>query len=250
MKKRFNKILTKEFLNEEYIKNKISSFIIAKNVGCSFKTVLNYLREFNLVVRSNSEAQKLLGRWKGKDNPQYKDGRDSKKYYCKDCGVEICSYGRSTYCNKCKFNYFPKPFKGRQHTEKSRKLIGIKSKQKFTKEYIMKIRDKHNGDKSISIGGYIYLVNYTHPNRNSSNHITEHVLVMSEYLGRPLDKKEIVHHIDGDKLNNKVENLYLFSNRGEHMSSHMSMNKLIKPLLENDIIKFEKGTYKLKEVKK
>jgi len=37
----------------------------------------------------------------------------------------------------------------------------------------------------------------------------EHILVMEEYLGRPLEKGEIVHHVDDNKQHNEIENLEL-----------------------------------------
>jgi len=42
-----------------------------------------------------------------------------------------------------------------------------------------------------------------------------HRLVMEYYLGRPLDTDEVVHHIDGNTLNNAFDNLIITS-REEH----------------------------------
>jgi len=47
----------------------------------------------------------------------------------------------------------------------------------------------------------------------------EHRYVMSQHLGRLLTAKEIVHHIDEDKLNNELSNLLVCS-RAEHINLH------------------------------
>jgi hypothetical protein len=43
---------------------------------------------------------------------------------------------------------------------------------------------------------------------------------MEQKLGRRLKLREVVHHIDGDKTNNRPENLAVFSNHGEHLKGH------------------------------
>ncbi len=58
-----------------------------------------------------------------------------------------------------------------------------------------------------------------HPNADSKGYVLEHRLVMEKKIGRLLDKKEIVHHIDGDGLNNKEENLTIMD-RGSHVKHH------------------------------
>lgn len=46
-----------------------------------------------------------------------------------------------------------------------------------------------------------------------------HRFVMQEHLGRPLDPWEVVHHRDGNKLNNDIENLVL-TTHDEHTIGH------------------------------
>jgi hypothetical protein len=46
-----------------------------------------------------------------------------------------------------------------------------------------------------------------------------HRLIMQHHLNRTLCKKEIVHHIDSDGLNNRLSNLEILS-KSEHINKH------------------------------
>jgi hypothetical protein len=51
----------------------------------------------------------------------------------------------------------------------------------------------------------------------------EHVLVAEGILGRQLREDEIVHHIDGDKLNNDPGNLMVLR-RADHSRAHTTID--------------------------
>ena len=47
-------------------------------------------------------------------------------------------------------------------------------------------------------------------------YIMEHRLVMAQHLNRTLKREEVVHHIDHNPANNKIENLMLFATNSLH----------------------------------
>lgn len=67
--------------------------------------------------------------------------------------------------------------------------------------------------------GYEYQRVPDHPNGTMhGNYVATHRLVMERKLERYLLPEEVVHHIDGDTLNNAPENLALFASNGEHLA--------------------------------
>ncbi len=71
----------------------------------------------------------------------------------------------------------------------------------------------------IDKDGYVLIHVKGHPNgRKHTPYVLEHRLVMEEFLGRHLLPDEVVHHINGVKDDNRIENLQLFENNAAHLA--------------------------------
>jgi len=128
---KLQKILTKDFLQREYVENQKLMQTIANDAKCGKATICRYLQEFGIKARIISvtrkrqckrkiclDCGKLLGinsnyhdtkhcnscAHKGKLSSTYIDGRCLKNYYCSDCGKQISAtcaiYGKGD-CSSC-----------------------------------------------------------------------------------------------------------------------------------------------------
>lgn len=92
---------------------------------------------------------------------------------------------------------------------------------------ILKFHNRKLTGKFIDSDGYIKIKCYGHPRSVRGRDIYEHIIVMEQFLNRFLTDDEVVHHIDGNKTNNILNNLLLMTKK-EHHTLHYKERKINK----------------------
>ena len=66
------------------------------------------------------------------------------------------------------------------------------------------------GGRIIDDRGYVLIFKPNHPRSHTGRrYVFEHILIAEKALGRKLKKEEVVHHINGDKADNRNCNLLI-----------------------------------------
>jgi len=94
--------------------------------------------------------------------------------------------------------------------------------------------NRRNGICSES-NGYLYF-------QRRNRRVFVHTQAAEDGLGRKLTETECVHHIDGNKTNNDIDNLFVFENHKQHMLSHNSIEEMAFQLFKRGVIGFNKLT--------
>jgi len=184
----------------------------------------------------------------GKESPHWKGGK--LKHICIGCKREHEKWPFQTnkkYCsNKCRLAH---EIKNRQlkkclYCGKPFSCPPCRTKRRFCSLNCCNLWAKGErspfwkGGKIKTVFGYITTYAPTHPYCNSLGHVMEHRLKMESHLGRHLLPTEIVHHINGIKDDNRIENLGLFSSRSDHAKHHHPKGEKVKRLITKG---FKKG---------
>lgn len=137
---------------------------------------------------------------------------------CKYCGTHFETKDKRIYCNDVCREKYAQYAKKNKNPEKYRAYLDRQNKKR--RDNVRRKRGlsidtpsltPQNGKRWKMKQGYKQLLLKDHPNTAKNGYVMEHIVIMADYLGRPLQKGETVHHKNGIRNDNRLENLELWS---------------------------------------
>ena len=122
---------------------------------------------------------------------------------------------KSIICQNCKklFKVYPSRLKRQRVRFCSKECMGLSWKGKNNPNWKGGILLSDKGK------GYKLIFSPKHPLTNKMGYVQEHRLIMEKSLGRYLEKNELVHHKNGKKQDNRIENLQIITH-SQHSALH------------------------------
>lgn len=202
--------LTEENLRRLYLEDDGASLeSVAAKLGCHRETARRWLHRHGLPIktrwREGPRVAKELGNreWLSE---QIKSKTDSEIAAELGCSNAIVSYW--VYQHGLRDKDIGKS-----------EICKAAYRKKWPEGRMGEVAGNWRGGRRILPSGYVYIHTPEHPNASQAGYVAEHRLVMEKKLGRYLESSEVVHHLDGNKRNNDLDNLAVLV-RGQHVSEH------------------------------
>jgi DNA-directed RNA polymerase subunit RPC12/RpoP len=161
------------------------------------------------------------------------------RFRCTRCGKEFrirrkkLKIRKTDFCKSCLLTVRNRSPEGRERSrqnglrkpdEQSKQKLSRSRRAYYERNGVDHITGENNpfwkGGVSINTAGYRMVRCPGHPRATKrGSYVQEHILVMERHIGRYLEESEVVHHKNGNRQDNRIENLQLMTS-SEHTRFH------------------------------
>lgn len=152
---------------------------------------------------------------------EYHETQEEVRKHIQECQGKHVHQVAKKVCIECGI-IFSKPYSLSKNGWAKQKLCSRKCRSKFLMRTLLKGENnpRWNGGRGATSNGYIEVISPPECSKNTRGRILEHRKIMEEHLKRKLLPTEVVHHINHNKQDNRMENLELIVSNSEHIKRH------------------------------
>lgn len=114
-------------------------------------------------------------------------------------------------------------------------------RRKWSMPYVRKAHHR-NGRWGSYTDQHDYLMVHAPENGRPNEYVGQHILIAEKRLGRKLERGEHVHHLNGEKQDNRPSNLVVL-NRSEHRALHRQLEAIGMKMVRSGEIVYRNGEY-------
>jgi len=119
---------------------------------------------------------------------------------------------------------------GKTHSLATRKKMGLSRTGKKCPWIAEKFSGPGNvnwkGGRYVASNGYVRVLSKSHPRADASGYVSAHILVAEAALGKHLPRGSAIHHVNGNKRNNRPRNLVICESNSYHQLLHSRAKRL------------------------